>query len=528
MASPLYTVAELRAIELAALATLPPFMLMQRAGLAAAAAARRLVPAVEGAHIAVFTGPGNNGGDALVAAAGLAAAGYAVSVILTDAAHRPADAAIALEHARVCRITWLTPEQFLHDEASHLHWRLVIDGLFGIGVQRPLAGIYRALADRINACRCPVLALDIASGLNADTGSIATAPAVQGSDDYPDGDAVRATHTITFIGDKPGLHTCEGRDRSGEIEVADLDIASSLFPSSAATLNSPSLFATMLRPRRQNTNKGTYGDVNIIGGATGMSGAVILSARAAAHAGAGRVHAGFVGDAPAYDALHPELMCRDAATLILPDSTVAIGPGLGAGRTAHDLLMKALHEAGNLVLDADALNLLSGEPSLQQKLSLRRHRKLASATLMTPHPLEAARLLGIKAAEIQADRPQAARRLAKLFHAVVVLKGSGTVIARPDGAIAINPTGNPALATAGSGDVLTGVCAALLAQGWPAWEAALGAVWIHGAAADALVAQGTGPVGLTASELEVAIRTVLNQLIAQHQEARQGINPRSN
>jgi len=160
------------------------------------------------------------------------------------------------------------------------------------------------------------------------------------------------------------------------------------------------------------------------------------------------------------------------------------------------------------VLDADALNLLARQPQLQAQVAQRQH-----AVLMTPHPLEAARLLGVSTSDIQADRIAAARTLASRFNAVVVLKGAGSIIARADGAVVVNSTGNPALATAGSGDVLSGVCGALLAQGWPQWEAALAAVWLHGRAADQLVAQGIGPIGLTAGELIPEVRSLLNQLL---------------
>jgi hydroxyethylthiazole kinase-like uncharacterized protein yjeF len=504
----LFSVAEIRAIERAALADLPPYTLMHRAGAAAATAARQLNRKSDTAHILILAGPGNNGGDALEAACDLSSGGLEVSVLLMAGVARrepPADAARALARARACAIEWIAPEQLDTDTS----WTLVLDGLFGIGMQRPLGPEYRAIAARINALHCPVLALDIASGLNADTGCIA-ADADADADKNADDRAIRATRTITFIAAKPGLHTCDGRDYSGEVQIADLGIDRKLFPSAQAILNAPRHFSANLQPRLQNSHKGSYGDVAIIGGAEGMAGAVILAARAAAHTGAGRVYAGFVAQAPAYDPLHPELMCRAAATLDFNHGTVIVGPGLGESRVAHDLLSKALHAPGNLVLDADALNMLAAEPGLQNKLLT---RPRLGATLLTPHPLEAARLLNISAAAVQADRLKAARSLAQRFQSIVILKGSGTVIARPDGMAAINPTGNPGLATAGSGDVLSGICGALLAQHWSPWEAALGAVWLHGAAADALVAQGIGPVGLCASEIGAAVRSALNLLI---------------
>ncbi|MBU6162872.1 MAG: NAD(P)H-hydrate dehydratase, partial [Myxococcales bacterium] len=186
---------------------------------------------------------------------------------------------------------------------------------------------------------------------------------------------------------------------------------------------------------------------------------------------------------------------------------VVAGPGLGQSRHAHDALARALASKLPTVLDADALNLIAAEPALQQKTRLRR-----APTLLTPHPLEAARLLGTSAASIQSDRLGAARELAAFFLSTVILKGSGTVIADHDGQLVINTTGNPALATAGTGDVLSGLCGALLAQHWPVWEAALAAVWLHGAAADKMVSEGTGPRGLTAGELLTNIRSLLNQL----------------
>ncbi len=192
-----------------------------------------------------------------------------------------------------------------------------------------------------------------------------------------------------------------------------------------------------------------------------------------------------------------------------------VGPGLGRSREANALLAKALNARVPLVLDADALNLLAQEPALQIKLAAR-----SSASLLTPHPLEAARLLAATSAAVQSDRLAAARELARRYNAIVILKGSGSVIARPDGMATINMTGNPALATAGSGDVLSGICGALLAQGWPTWETALAAVWLHGSAADLLVQRGVGPIGLTAGELIPVVRHLLNSLVADYVPAR--------
>ena len=213
----------------------------------------------------------------------------------------------------------------------------------------------------------------------------------------------------------------------------------------------------------------------------------------------------------ACDPVQPELMCRLADGFDLSLATLVIGPGLGTSSHAVELLARAIGCGSALLADADALNLLAADTALQGALA-----KRPAAVVLTPHPLEAARLLGVGIGAVQADRVGAARTLAARLHACVVLKGSGTVIAAPNGNAVINTTGNPALATAGTGDVLSGLCGSLLAQGWPQWEAALAAVWLHGMAADVLVTEGAGPIGLTAGELIPAIRVALNRMVQQH------------
>ena len=498
--TPLLSVAEIRTVEQAAAAELAPGTLMQRAGQAAAKAALDLIVGPnDEASVLVLAGPGNNGGDALEVAYRLAKSDVQVSVLLfADPAKQSLDAQHALQRAQ-------TGAQFFDPagwrELVSTDWMIVVDGLFGIGLMRPISGDMHALVEHINRLACPVLALDVPSGLDADTGRIVGESGI----------AVHASHTITFIADKPGLHTGDGRDYSGKVQVAPLAIEDVHFPKPRTWLNDAKLFSSAVRRRPQNSHKGSYGDVAVIGGAHGMAGAPILAARTAAHCGAGRVYAAFIEAPPAYDSVQPELMCRRAGEFDFSGATLVVGPGMGNSRAAHDLLAQALHAHSALVLDADALNLIAAEPGLQQVLVQRKH-----ATLMTPHPLEAARLLACTSAQVQADRLAAARTLAQRFHATVVLKGSGSVIARMDGTVVINTTGNPALATAGTGDVLAGVCGALLAQHWPVWEAALAAVWLHGTAADTLVQQGIGPIGLTASELIPAVRAALNQLVDQH------------
>jgi hydroxyethylthiazole kinase-like uncharacterized protein yjeF len=497
----LYPANEIRAIEQAALATLPPGVLMQRAGKASAELALTLIGNVRaGARVLVLAGPGNNGGDALETAAHLAQAGLRVSVLLhADPDKYPPDAQQALHRAR--NSTAEFPDTARLPGLLSTEWALVIDGLFGIGLTRPISGALRTAIEAINALACPVLSLDVPSGLDADTGNVIG----------ENGIAVRATHTITFIGDKPGLHTASGRDCAGTVHVDTLQIEAAHFTQPRALLNNVSLFSGSLRRRAHDSHKGSYGDVAVIGGAPGMGGAAILAARAAAKCGAGRVFAAFLENAPAYDSMQPELMCRSVQDLDLASKTLVVGPGLGTSRNAHDVLKMALNATVPLVLDADALNLIAMEPALQRMVTQR-----SAITLMTPHPLEAARLLATSSTAVQTDRLAAARKLAGQFGVTAILKGSGTVIARPDRTIAINTTGNPGLATAGTGDVLAGICGVLLAQDWPGWEAALAATWLHGHAADILVDRGVGPVGLTAGEIIPCAREALNQLINQH------------
>ena len=504
----LYAIAELRAIEQAAMQELPQGLLMQRAGQAAAAAALKLLHEQEDggaghSRVLVLAGPGDNGGDALEAAVHLAGSGIEVLVWLAPEARATSpERELAQSRARNSAARFIDADTSMAAAAvGAAPWDLVIDGLFGIGASRPLDGECREVAQLVNQLDCPVLALDVPSGLHADTGAI-------------DGVAIRATHTLTFIGDKPGLHTANGRDHAGEVEVASLAINPALLPPARAQLSGLPLFARQLQPRRQNTHKGSYGSVAIIGGAPGMAGAPILSARTALHAGAGRVVVAFPEAPPAFDSGQPELMCRRAQDVDFSGfhfAALVAGPGLGDKSHTVELLQRAFESDSPLLLDADALNLMAAEPELQSALATRTG---VGATILTPHPLEAARLLDMTVAEVQADRLGAARQLAAQLGVIVVLKGSGTVIAAPDGQVVINNTGGPALATAGTGDVLAGLCGSLLAQGWPEWEAAIGAVWLHGAAADALVAAGNGPIGLTAGELIPAIRRLINALSA--------------
>lgn len=466
---PLHDVAGCRAIEQAAAAGLPPHALMQRAGLAVARLALAIAPHAK--HIWVACGPGNNGGDGFEAALHLHQWGKAVTVTPSgDEQSAPLDARASRQRARDARVTFATEAPAPFD--------LAIDALLGIGAARPLDGAMAAWADRMNTAGAPVLAVDVPSGLASDTGM---------------GGAVRATHTLSLLTLKPGLFTGHGRDASGEAWFDDLGIANPA-QEPFAWLAGPGPHAS--RPHA--SHKGTWGDVAVIGGAPGMAGAALLAATAALHAGAGRVFVGSLDErAAAVDMVQPDLMMRPWDSLDLP--AMAVACGCGGGNAVRAALPKVIATARALVLDADALNAIAADPQLQAQLEARGRRR--KETVITPHPLEAARLLGRPAQDVQADRIAAARELAQRFGCTVALKGSGTIVYAPGRTPHVNPTGNARLATAGTGDVLAGFIAARIAASADAFEAASSAVFDHGRVADEWPARGA----LTASALARAL-----------------------
>jgi hydroxyethylthiazole kinase-like uncharacterized protein yjeF len=480
--TPLYLTADVRRIE----ARHRQQPLMARAGLAAAQWALEIV-GDSGKPVLVFAGPGNNGGDAFVVARHLNQGFFRVCVVFdSDPARLPPDAAVA--HAE-----WAAAGgSIVNAPPAGGDWGLVIDGLFGIGLTRDIAGCYAQWIAHINQLHAPVLALDIPSGLNADTGAL-------------HGCCVNATHTMTFIGAKPGLFTLDGPDHCGTIVVDDLDLEAAAAP---GHLLGNGAASGVLAPRRRNSHKGSHGSVGIIGGDTGMVGATLLAARAALKVGAGRVYAGMLApDAPRVDYLQPELMLRPVDEVVkMPYlSCLVAGPGLGQSPQAGFWLCRTLEKGLPLVLDADALNIIATDTRLQDQLA-----RATTPKVLTPHPAEAARLLACNIGEVQANRVNAVQTLAERFDAQVVLKGTGSVCASPGRTWRINTSGNPGMASAGMGDVLTGIIAALLAQGADAQQALDAAVWLHGAAADDCVLRGAGPVGLTAAETIDAARARLN------------------
>jgi hydroxyethylthiazole kinase-like uncharacterized protein yjeF len=456
----LFDIAASRRIEKAAAAALAPHALMQRAGLAVARLAMALAPHARTIWIAC--GPGNNGGDGFEAAAELQRRGFAPVVTWAGEESRlPVDARASLQRARAAGVPLA--------EAPPAYFDLAVDALLGIGNLRPPTGAMADWLRHMYAGPSPVLAVDTPSGLHADTGTLSLELPVPGGHR-----AARICLSLLTL--KPGLFTAQGRDVANEVWFDDLGVGSGPEPASARLGGMPAQ-----RPRSHASHKGSYGDVAVIGGAPGMAGAVLLAATSAASAGAGRVFAAPL-DArmTALDPLQPELMFRRPDTLDLGAMTVVCG--CGGGSAVRQLLPRALETARELVLDADALNAIAADAALQALLKARMQRQ--RPTVLTPHPLEAARLLQTDTAAIQNDRLHAARQLAERFGAVVVLKGSGSVIASAGETPVINTSGNARLATAGTGDVLAGMVGAALAAGRPAMAAACESVWQHGDLAD--------------------------------------------
>ena len=501
--APIYTSATIRQLERAAPAELGS--LMTRAGQAAAAHARRMLgadPQRPGRNVLIVAGPGNNGGDAFEVAVHLKASLYRVTVVFAGAGENarqrlPDDAKRA--YAKWEAAGGSVVADIPAPGTGPARWDLIVDGLFGIGLGRALEGRHARLVEQINALRAPVLALDIPSGLNGDTGAVM-------------GCAVRATETITFIALKSGLLTLDGPDHCGLLHCDPLGLApASLVAPPGELLDASARQA--LAPRPRNFHKGNAGKVAVIGGADGMLGAAFLAGRAAIRTGAGKVFLGLLAtEVPAWDPLQPELMLRGPSAAMAEASVIVAGPGLGQSEAADSALRSALAAERPLVLDADALNLIAGDASLA-KLTTRRN----AATLMTPHPAEAARLLGVPTAEVQRDRIAAALAIAARYNSIAVLKGNGSIVAAPPGPSPaapgwwINTSGNPGMASAGMGDALAGIAASLLTQGLHTLAALQLATWIHGAAADECAALGNGPLGTTATDIIDAARRVLNR-----------------
>lgn len=494
----LFDVATTRRLEEAAQQIHPPHTLMQRAGLATARLARALAPHARTVWVAC--GAGNNGGDGLEAAWHLRQQGLRVVVSwLGQPEMLPADARRSWEKAQALGLEWSsTPPADLRPQD------LCIDALLGIGLSVNLAtdapthprdARLGPLLQALHDSPAPVLCVDLPSGLDADTGQWAL-PECRLRSAPPQS----ARHTLSLLTLKPGLFTAQGRDAAGQVWWDDLGVSPTAQAPQAHLAPTP-----VTRARAHASHKGSFGDVAVVGGeglsrrGMGMGGAALLAGSAALHAGAGRVLVALLDDqAPGLDNQQPELMLRQFNALDLPALTVVCG--CGGGEAVREVLPAVLAQSARLVLDADALNAVAMNASLAQ--ALRQRATQGKSTVLTPHPLEAARLLGVSTTTVQNNRLQAARSLAERYGCVAALKGSGTVVASPGGSVSINPTGNGLLATAGTGDVLAGLIGALLAQGLDAPSAARTGAYLHGAAAD----RWPNEKALTAGGLAKALR----------------------
>ncbi|MGM9488394.1 NAD(P)H-hydrate dehydratase [Ideonella sp. YS5] len=471
---PLFDSAESREIERAALASTAPNALMEAAGMAVARLALALAPHAE--RIWIAAGPGNNGGDGLVAARHLHRWGKQVHVTWQgDPARLPADAAQAREAALAVGLT-LHPPSSLPGQTAPLP-QLCMDALLGLGQQRAAEGEMATTIAALNRLRrggATLLAVDLPTGLSADTGRRL-------------GDAVvEADATLALLTPKPGLFTAEGRDAAGQVWWDSLGIdLSNRVPT--ARLSGGEDARSAHAPRLEAghaSHKGRFGDTWVVGGAPGMSGAVHLAASASLRAGAGRVYLTPLSD-PAPSPAAPEIMQRPWAAAhaahLADQATVVCG--CGGGEPVRHVLPELLARARRLVLDADALNAIATDTALATLLEARGRR--GEPTILTPHPLEAARLLDSTAAKVQSDRLAAARTLSERFAAVVLLKGSGSVITTPGRPTVVNSTGNARLATAGTGDVLAGWIGGCW-SGHVGYEldtaglVAVGSAWLHG------------------------------------------------
>jgi hydroxyethylthiazole kinase-like uncharacterized protein yjeF len=460
------------------------YELMSRAGEATLGALCALWPAAR--TIAVLCGPGNNGGDGYVIARLARARGIgAVVVAVGDPQALAGDARRAYQECIAeggCCEPW---------SPSVLEADVIVDALFGTGLARAVSGEAAAMIEAVNASRRPVVAVDIPSGLNADTGVV-------------QGIAVRAEVTVSFIGRKIGFYVGEGLDCVGRVLLDDLGVPTTAFDGTipVARLVDAESVQQALPRRARTSHKGNHGHVLVIGGGPGMPGAARLAGEAALRAGAGLVTLAVHPDNTGIAATRPELMCAGTATVadlrpfLARATVIAVGPGLGNGQWPEALIESAIGSGLPMIVDADALNWLAAQPRACQHW------------VLTPHPGEAARLLGTKPAAVQADRLGSARELQARYGGVIVLKGAGTIVYAPGGPAVVCDRGNPGMAVGGMGDVLTGVIAGIAAQCGDLGLAAQAGVFAHAQAGD--LASRSGERGMLASDVLRQVRACVN------------------
>jgi hydroxyethylthiazole kinase-like uncharacterized protein yjeF len=502
----LYTAAQVRGLDYAAIHEfgIAGYELMCRAGRVVVDAACEQYP--EKSRWLILCGPGNNGGDGYVVARLASVSGIEVTVCsLTATTGLKGDAATACDD-------WIAHggEVLTWPLAADVEFDLAFDCLLGTGIEREISGEFRQAIEFLNRHESCTISVDIPSGLNADTGRVM-------------GVAISAQSTVTFVGKKRGMYTASGPDCCGRISFDDLaipDAVDQFLPDSGGPVGSLLHAGQLLRfhkPRQRNSHKGKFGHVVAVGGINGMSGAIRLCGEAALRSGAGRVTlATDTAHSSTVNIARPELMVSGVSSdselehILNRDQTIVVGPGLGQTTWSEALLHVCLNAGTSLLVDADALNLLA----------LSTNRPERQNWILTPHPAEASRLLNCSVADIQNDRITAAQTIASQFNATTILKGCGTVVAEPSGEYAICPFGNPGMATAGSGDVLSGIVGALMAQGLSCAEAACCGVVAHAMAGD-IAARNIGEMAMLAGDISDCLHFVWRDLSGSPGQGRQ-------
>lgn len=495
---------------------IPSIILMENAGIRTVEVIEELLVDPAGKHIVILAGRGNNGGDGLVVGRHLINGGARVDTfLLGTVSDLTADARInfdILGNMKAGIFPLLAEEDLDKLLLTLLSCDLIVDAIYGIGFQGSLNDLESRVAKMVNWSRAPVVAVDIPSGVEADTGAV-------------HGEAIQAQHTVTFALPKIGLVLEPGKDYAGTLSVADISIPLPLLQDASIRTNlvNEAMVASLIKPRFPESHKGTYGHALVVGGSRGMSGAVVMTGLAALRSGSGLVTAAVPESLlPVVDGSVLEVMTTPLAETrqgaIAPEalpalenllgtvSVCAIGPGMSRYEEARSVVRYVLERSGiPVVIDADGLNALQGE------VEVLRGRQVP--VVLTPHPGEMARLIGKSVEEVQADRINIARQTAEEWGVTVVLKGNKTVVATPQGEVYVNITGNPGMATAGSGDVLCGIITGLIAQGLKPHQAAFVGVFLHGRAGD-LAAQARGQRGMIAGDLLAALPDVLRVLEA--------------
>jgi NAD(P)H-hydrate epimerase len=517
----LLTAAEMRELDRRAIAEvgIPSLVLMENAGRSTYQVLRREFPELSG-EVAVLAGRGNNGGDGFVVARYLANAGTPVAVFLLGRRDQVGgDARVNLEilaHQGL-EVVEILEESHLQAALDRLaRAGLIVDALLGTGLNSPVTGLLASLIHQVNHLKRQVLAVDLPSGLSADTGEAL-------------GVAVKADVTVTCGWPKIGLIMAPGRGYVGRLWQADLSVPPDLAREAKVSMAEARELRGLLPPRPWDSNKGTFGHLLVLAGSEGKTGAAALASRGGLRAGAGLVTLGVAQSL--IDIMAVKI--TEAMTLPLPQAeearalgrralepieafargcaALALGPGLGTHPETRELVRTLVQRLDRpMVVDADGINALAGDPSGLPLNNKTKNLGAAAPRILTPHPGELARLLGCSVKEVQSRRLAVARETAAQYGAVLVLKGAQTIVAAPDGRLSLNPTGNPALASGGTGDVLTGLIGGFLAQGLSAWDAARLGVYLHGLCADRFAARH-GPRGLVAGDLLSLFPEVLGQ-----------------